>query len=266
MPYVDNDGAKIYWEERGSGDPLLLIMGLGYTLDMWHRTMPPLAEHYRVIAYDNRGVGRSDVPPGPYTIPVMASDAAAVMDAAGIDAAHVFGVSMGGMIAQEFALQYPGRVRSLILGCTTCGGPDAVAAEPEVINVLLARAAMTPEEAIHAMAHFVYDAATPRERLEEDFEIRRRTYPSGEGYLAQLRGVFEWESFGRLSEIAAPTLVIHGESDRLVPPANGRLLAESISGARLVMLPSASHIFMTDQTEAANQAILSFLASNDNRS
>jgi pimeloyl-ACP methyl ester carboxylesterase len=237
-------------------------MGLGYTMDMWHRTMPALAEHYKVIAFDNRGVGHSDVPPGPYTIPVMASDAAAVMDAAGVDAAHVYGVSMGGMIAQEFAIQYPARVKSLILGCTTCGGPESTAADREVIDVLLARATMAVEEAIQAMAHYVYDAATPRERLEEDFVIRRRTYPSSEGYLAQIQGVFAWESFSRLSRIAAPTLVIHGESDRLVPPANGKLLAESISGARLVMLPAASHIFTTDQPEAANQAVLSFLASN----
>ncbi|HEX8090881.1 MAG TPA: alpha/beta fold hydrolase [Blastocatellia bacterium] len=265
MPHADNDGTKIYWEERGSGEPLLLIMGLGYTLDMWHRAMPVLAEHYRVIAFDNRGVGRSDVPPGPYAISTMASDAAAVMDAAKIEAAHVFGVSMGGMIAQEFALQYPTRVKSLVLGCTTCGGPEAAAAEPEVISALSARATMSVEEAIRLMAPYVYDAATPSERLEEDFEIRRRTYPSSEGYLAQLRGVFSWRSFDRLSLIAVPTLVIHGESDMLVPPANGRLLAESIPGAKLVMLPAASHIFMTDQPEATNQAVLSFLAANKKR-
>ena len=262
MPYAENDGAKIYWEEHGSGEPVLLIMGLGYTLDMWHRVLPALSEHYRVIAFDNRGVGRSDVPPGPYTIPVMASDAAAVMDAAKIDAAHVFGISMGGMIAQEFALQYPARVRSLILGCTTCGGAGAVTAEPEVLSGLLARARMSVEEAIQAMARYVYDAATPKERLEEDFDIRRRTYPSSEGYLAQLQGVQSWDSFSRLSRIAAPTLVIHGESDKLVPPANGKLIARSISGAKLVILPAASHIFTTDQPEASNRAVLSFLALN----
>jgi 3-oxoadipate enol-lactonase len=262
MPFAVNDGAKIYWEEHSSGEPLLLIMGLGYTLDMWHRTAPVLAQHYRVIAFDNRGVGRSDVPRGPYTVSTMARDAVAVMDAAGADTAHVFGVSMGGMIAQELALQYPARVRSLVLGCTTCGGSNAVPAEPEVIKGLLARASMTVEEAINVMAQYVYDEATPRTRLEEDFAIRRRTYPSAEGYLAQLQGVLGWESFGRLSEIAAPTLIIHGESDRLIPSANGELLAKSIRGSRLVMLPQASHIFTTDRPEESNQAVLSFLASN----
>ena len=105
MPYVESSGARIYWEERGSGEPLLMIMGLGYTLEMWGRVVPQLAEHYRVIVFDNRGVGRSDVPAGPYSIAGMAADAEAVMRAAGVERAHVLGVSMGGMIAQEFTLQ-----------------------------------------------------------------------------------------------------------------------------------------------------------------
>src|SRR5271157_4544854 len=111
MPFVENQGAKIYWDEQGQGAPVLLIMGLGYTSVMWYRTRPVLARRYRTLALDNRGVGRSDVPPGPYSIATMASDAAAVLDAAGIARAHVFGVSMGGMIAQEFALQYPAKTR-----------------------------------------------------------------------------------------------------------------------------------------------------------
>ena len=102
-------------------------MGLGYPSAMWHRTRPELSAFYRTIALDNRGAGQSDVPPGPYSIALMASDAAAVLDAAGVPSAHVFGVSMGGMIAQEFALQYPQRVQSLILGCTAAGGPNAQA-------------------------------------------------------------------------------------------------------------------------------------------
>ena len=107
MPFIENQGAKIYWDEQGQGTPVLLIMGLGYPSQMWHRTRPLLAERYRTIALDNRGVGRSDVPPGPYPILVMAEDAAAVLDAAGVDSAHVYGISMDGMIAQEFALQCP---------------------------------------------------------------------------------------------------------------------------------------------------------------
>jgi len=105
MPFVENAGARIYWDEEGQGAPVLLIMGLGYPSQMWYRTRPLLAERYRTIAFDNRGVGRSDVPAGPYPIPLMASDAAAVIDAAGVESAHIYGVSMGGMIAQEFALQ-----------------------------------------------------------------------------------------------------------------------------------------------------------------
>ena len=259
MPYAESDGVKIYWEEHGSGPPLLLIMGLGYTLDMWNRALPALAERYRTIVFDNRGVGRSDVPPGPYSIRAMAADASSVMDAAGIDKAHVFGVSMGGMIAQEFALQYPERVRSLVLGCTACGGPKAVAAAPGVFQTLMARATMTPEEAIRAMIPFIYDEATPRERIEEDLEIRRRTLASVEGYTGQVQAIIGWQSYNRLSQITAPTLVIHGESDKLVPPENGRLIAETIPGAELVMLPKASHIFVTDQAEASIEAVLSFL-------
>jgi pimeloyl-ACP methyl ester carboxylesterase len=259
MPFVENQGARIFWDEQGHGVPVLLIMGLGYSSDMWYRIRPVLAAHYRIIALDNRGVGRSDVPPGPYPIALMASDAAAVLDAAGIESAHVFGVSMGGMIAQEFALQYPQRVRSLILGCTAAGGPTAVRAEPEAIQMLTRREKMSREQAAEAAVPFIYDPATPRERIDEDIAIRRPWFPSPEGYAAQLQGVFGWEAYSRLGQIIAPTLVIHGESDRLVAPGNAKLIAERILGAKLVMIPHASHLFLTDQTEVSLHAILPFL-------
>src|SRR6185437_12359321 len=116
MPYATHQGVRIYWEEHGSGPPVLLIMGLSFTHEMWYRILPGLARQYRVILLDNRGIGRSDVPPGPYTIRQMAGDAAAVLDAAEITSANVIGASMGGMIAQELALCYPARVQSLLLG------------------------------------------------------------------------------------------------------------------------------------------------------
>jgi 3-oxoadipate enol-lactonase len=259
MPFVENQGARIYWDEQGHGEPVLLIMGLAYPSQMWYRTRPLLAPRYRTLALDNRGIGRSDVPPGPYPIPLMASDAAAVLDAAGIDSARVFGVSMGGMIAQEFALEYPTRVRSLILGCTAAGGPTAVRAEPEAIQMLMRREKMSPEQAAEASVPFIYDPKTPRERIDEDLAIRRPWFPRPEAYAAQLQGILGWEAYSRIDQIVAPTLVIHGESDQLVPPGNAKLIAERIPGAKLVMIPHASHLFLTDQTEVSHHAILQFL-------
>jgi pimeloyl-ACP methyl ester carboxylesterase len=235
-------------------------MGLGYAHQMWFRTRPALESKYRTIVFDNRGVGKSDVPSGPYSIAQMAADAAAVMDAAGIDRARIFGVSMGGMIAQEFAIRYPERVERLILGCTACGGSNAVQAAAKVLQILMARATMTPDEGAEAMVPYIYDASTPRERIEQDLAIRRTVYPAAQGYLGQVQGIMAWNCFDRLPSIEARTLVIHGETDELVPPENAKIIADRIPGAGLVMLPHASHIFTTDQPEASHAAILDFLA------
>jgi 3-oxoadipate enol-lactonase len=259
MPYVRNEGARIYWDEQASGDALLLIMGLGYTAHMWQRTRPLLSEHYRTIVFDNRGVGRSDSPAGPYAIPLMASDAAAVLDAAEAGNAHVFGVSMGGMIAQEFTLQYPTRVRSLILGSTAAGGPTAARSEPEAVEMLKARARMSAAQAAEAALPFIYDVGTPRERIEEDLAIRRPWTARPESYRAQLQGILAWEGYTRLPAIRVPTLVIHGQNDRLVRVENGQLIADRIPGAKLLIIPHASHILLTDQPEIAHPAILEFL-------
>jgi pimeloyl-ACP methyl ester carboxylesterase len=219
-----------------------------------------MAKYFRTIVFDNRGVGKSDVPPGPYPIAQMADDAAAVLDAAGIERAHIYGISMGGMIAQELALNHPERVRSLVLGCTASGGSTAIAAEPIVMQTLMARATMTPEEGAEAMVPFIYGSATPRARIDEDLTIRRRTFPRAEGYLAQVQGIMAWSCYDRLENIRVPTLVLHGDADRLVPPGNGQLLADKIPGARLTMFPGASHIYPTDKPEASNAEVLSFLS------
>jgi len=265
MPFATNQGVKIYWDEEGHGAPVLLIMGLGWASNMWHRIRPVLAARYRTIAFDNRGAGRSEVPPGPYTIAMMASDAAAVLEAAGLESAHLVGASMGGMIAQEFALQYPKRVRSLILGCTAAGGPHAVQAEPEAIQMLFRRDE-SPGEKAEAAVPFIYDASTPRERIDQDLAVLGEWYPNPQGFAAQLQGILAWEAFSRLPQISSPTLVIHGANDRLIPSANADLIASRISGAQLVKLANASHIFMTDQSAVAHGAILEFLhAQSENR-
>jgi pimeloyl-ACP methyl ester carboxylesterase len=151
-------------------------------------------------------------------------------------------------------------VNRLVLGCTNCGGPKSIPAAPPVLQTLMARANMTPEEGVRAMVPYIYDSSTPRERIEEDLAIRLRTFPKAAGYLGQINAISKWSCYDRLSQIAAPTLVIHGETDQLVPAENGRLLAAEIPGAKLVMLANASHLFTTDQPEESHKAILGWLS------
>jgi pimeloyl-ACP methyl ester carboxylesterase len=148
----------------------------------------------------------------------------------------------------------------LILGCTACGGRESTPARREVLEALGARATMTRDQAMRVMVPYIFDASTPRDLVEEDLAIRNRTTVPNEGFFAQLQAIRSWSgTFARLGSIAVPTLVIHGETDELVPAENGRVIAAAIPNATLVMLPRASHIFFTDQIEASTEAILSFL-------
>ncbi len=161
MPLAHRPDARIWWDQRGTGDPVLLIMGHAYGADMWHRTAPELAASYRVIRFDNRGAGRSSDPPGPYPVPLMAEDALAVLDAAGAASAHVHGVSLGGAIALQLALDHPGRVRSLILGCT------AASAEGASRGALLTRVrCLLPAAALNRMAWKLLYGPGTRERCD----------------------------------------------------------------------------------------------------
>ncbi|HVT93785.1 MAG TPA: alpha/beta fold hydrolase [Bryobacteraceae bacterium] len=258
MPYVTNLGVKIYWEEHGSGEPVLMIMGLSFTLDMWHRTLPLIARTRRALVFDNRGVGRSDVPGGPYSIPGMAEDAKAVLDAAGVDGAHVIGASMGGMIAQELALRHPSRVKSLILACTSCGGLRAKFPQPSRFRNQASWPAQTPQDRILAFNPLLYHPGTPPERIEEDNRIRLRWHPTPRGYLNQLIAILRWSSYGRLPRISVPTLIVHGDSDVIVPPENAAILARRIPNAQVRMIPAAGHIFTTDQPELSHRWLLDF--------
>ncbi len=259
MPYVSNEGATLHWEDHGAGDPVLMIMGLSFTLEMWFRLLPALIPSYRVILFDNRGMGRSSVPRGPYSIRQMARDAAAVLDEAQIERAHVIGASMGGMIAQELALNHPTKVRSLILGCTTHGGflsrwPD-FSRRPRGMKWSqtdrLAR-----EQAIIPM---LYADTTPIERIEEDIRIRHQCQWSSQGFYNQLAAILPWTSYRRLPRIKAPVLVVHGEQDRLVPPVNGKVVAKRIPGAQFRLIENAGHILMTDQPEVCTEVMFEFL-------
>lgn len=258
MPYVERAGTSIWWQARGNGPPLLLIQGLGYPSDAWWRLLPALRQRYRTIVVDNRGVGRSDVPDEPFSLEDMADDAAAVVHAAGEEAVHVLGASMGGVVAQEVALRHPELVRSLVLGCTGPSGRDAVLADAAAF--LTAREDMTPREAAEASIPWVYAEDTPRAEITADIEVRMAIPTSGRGYGAQLRAVVNHGgTLDRLAGVTVPTLIIHGSADRLVPPANADLLAGAIPGAELVMLDGAGHVFTTDRTQETLDAVLGFL-------
>ena len=260
MPFVDNAGASIYWRATGKGEPLVLVMGLCCSSALWFRLAPRLARHYRVILLDNRGTGKTVVNNAlVHRVAVMAGDIAAVLDAAGEKSAHVMGMSMGGMIAQEFALNHPARLRSLILAATNCGGYFAVQAEPKVWGLLFSKAGMTPEDALLAMAPHTYAKDTPPELIGEDHHVRIAHYPSRHGYQAQLHGLIGWTAYPRLPTLRCPTLVLHGDEDRLIPPANGDLLAKRIPAAQLVRFKQASHWLHTDQLEQTVASVHGFL-------
>jgi 3-oxoadipate enol-lactonase len=260
MPFLHHDGADLFYQVEGEGPPLLLIMGLGYPSDMWWRVLPWLTPHFTTVRFDNRGVGRTG--PGadrPYSVERMALDARAVLHAAGFARATVFGVSMGGMIAQELALTHPEAVDRLLLGCTHSGGTDLVI-DQEVRALLTSRGAMTPEEAAESGIPFAYAPGTPRADIDADLAVRAANPTDPAGYMAQLTGIAAWRgSLDRLPGLAIPALLIHGDVDRLVPIENSRRMAGVLPSARLEVVAGASHIFMTDQPERTRVVLESFL-------
>ncbi|MBV9611647.1 MAG: alpha/beta fold hydrolase, partial [Acidobacteriaceae bacterium] len=250
---------RLYWEQHGSGPPVLLIMGLSFTHEMWFRVLPNLLPRYRTLLFDNRGMGRSDCPRGPYSIRQMAADAVAVLDAAGLSSAHVVGASMGGMIAQELALTYPERVRSLVLGCTTYSGLLGKWPHFRHVPHPLQWPRATRLDRERALRSLLYAEATPTERIEEDLAVRCGCTWTYKGFLNQLAAILRWNAYRRLPRIQVPTLVIHGAEDHLVPPHNGRVIASRIPGARWELIPHAGHILITDQPERTTRLLLDFL-------
>lgn len=262
MPTVQRpDGAAIAWSSDGdeSAPPVLLVMGLAYPAAMWWRLVPALAGRYRVLRVDNRGAGLTgEVPGGPYTVEMMAADCRAVLDEAGVERAQIVGISMGGLISQEIALTSPERVTSLCLVATHAGTAHAEW-DPEALAMLGNRGEMTVQEAAEMSLPFNYAPGTPRERIEEDWAVRFPLAATPGGYLNQLAGASAWSGLERLPSLQVPTLVLHGEVDRLVPADNGRMLAEAIPGAELTIVPDANHILMTDQPEQVEKALLDWL-------
>jgi pimeloyl-ACP methyl ester carboxylesterase len=268
----------VYYEEQGSGDPLLLIMGLAADSVAWMFQVPDFSQRYRTITFDNRGVGRSSKPAGPYTIHQMADDAAGLLDFLKIDRAHVVGVSMGGMIAQELALRHPGRVHGLVLACTY-PEPDADIERQRQFSISQFGGTITASGemkidlgAIDPLGFFQHLLPTVFNQEFIDRELPKLIQVfsgalqygfSMEAILGQVSAVMSHKATDRLHEILNPTLVITGDADRLIPPANSDILAKHIPNAKLVKIPGGSHGFNFETPEVFNREVLQFLAAVD---
>jgi 3-oxoadipate enol-lactonase len=259
VPTAGDAGVELYWERTGAGEPLLLIQGMSGTHLTWGRPfLSRLEVDFDCVAFDNRGIGNSPVVSEPFTIADLAADALAVMDAAGLETAHVLGISMGGMTAQELALAHPDRLRSLTLGCTYPGGPGSSLIAPEDAGPLLeAISSGNLDRAFKAM----YEVnLSPAFRADEahyaDFTAMAGSLPARQQTVQlQVQAIGGHDTQARLAEIAAPTLVVHGTEDKMIPVANGELIASLIPGARLEILDGVGHMFWWEQPERSAELL-----------
>jgi 3-oxoadipate enol-lactonase len=241
------------------GPPLLLIIGMSGTSLQWGEPfLGPLQADFDVIAYDHRGVGASSLLDGAVTTRAMADDAAGLLAALGLDDAHVMGISMGGMIAQELALNHPERVRTLTLGCTYCGGEgSALASEADLAGLVEAIGSGDRERALRAGWEINVSAkmAADEDAFATFREIAMRRAVPVAVIMQQMQACAAHDTHARLPQIAMPTLVIHGTEDRLLPVQNGRLIASRIPGARLEIFDGVGHLFFWERPDRAAELV-----------
>ena len=266
MPTAQANGINIYYEARGEGEPMVLISGLGYGLWQWHKMVTGLAEHFHVIAFDNRGAGQTDKPAGPYDVRLMAADTLGLMDALGVGTAIVVGHSMGGFIAQELALSAPERVSGLVLASTNFGGPNHIPVSEEAMQAMTDRSGSVLDvvrRGVEVACAPGYAARNPK-GLQELIEYRMGNPVPPEAYQAQMAVglglIDEANAFeGRLKNVQAPALILFGEHDRVVPPGNADLLAGQIPNSSVKILPGAGHLFPIEAPDAAVEAIVGWV-------
>jgi pimeloyl-ACP methyl ester carboxylesterase len=229
------------------------VHGLGYARWGWEPVVPGLAESFDVLLFDNRGIGESDAPPGPYTVAELAGDALQVLNEAGVERAHVLGTSLGGMVAQELALAAPERVDRLVLACTTPGGPESFPMPEQTVKLMTSGA---------TLRQFVENALAPDpddEIVERILRHRQATAQPFEAWSAQAAAGASFDALERIAQIAAPTLVLHGTEDAVVDSRNTTLLALRIPDARVELFPGGGHLFFWEQPERFVEVVTEFL-------
>jgi 3-oxoadipate enol-lactonase len=253
MPQAAVDGISLFYERRGSGERLLLIQGMSGTHLAWGDAfLAGLGDDLDVVAYDHRGVGESTPQADAFTIAQLADDAAALLDALGWGTAHVVGISMGGMVAQELALRHPRRIRTLTLGCTYPGGAEAQLADPALIQEL-AGALLSGDRELALRTGFKANLSAAHVADEAHwapFRAMATALPVAVPVIMlQMQAVMGHDTSARLGSIEAPTLVVHGTEDQMLPVVNGELIALLIPHARLELLDGVGHMFWWEEPE-----------------
>lgn len=264
--YAHNGELRIAYEVRATAPPrrpwLVLIQGMGFDGPGWEPVLRKLRSRFRLVLVDNRGSGRSDLPAGSFSVAEMASDVVAVLDSAGIRSAHVLGASLGGMVAQELAVDHPERVDGLILACTTPGWPFAYPMPKASVRLIAATAGMSAEAALRSHAENALSPRTVQHRPElvDRIIALQRSRPALPGALqAQATAGARYVGGRRQTRILARTLVLHGTADTVVDPRNGKLLADRIAGARLMIFPELGHLLFWEDPDGFVDAAISFL-------
>lgn len=265
MPRISAGNINLNYDVFGDGEPLLLIMGFGMSGAGWLPSLP-FFTGFKCIYFDNRGTGLSDKPEGIYTVEAMADDASNLLRALGIAKAKVFGVSMGGMIAQELVLRHPEQVNKVVLGCTMAGGPTAKMAAPEILEKLMTAQKMMPTDPDKAF-DILLPVLMPAEFVAEHPELKQvmvagvKMVPPTPPETADraLAGIQQFDAYNRLGQIKCPVLIAHGEKDVLVLPENAKLIKSKIPQAELYMIPNAGHAFQAVDPVGIHQRIVQWL-------
>jgi pimeloyl-ACP methyl ester carboxylesterase len=252
MPSVDAGGTELHFVRAGSGEPLLLIQGMSATHKAWGRPfLAPLERSFECIVFDNRGMGLSGPAQTPFTIADMAGDVTALLDALAIESAHVVGISMGGMIAQELALAHPERIRSLTLGATYCGGPEGKLMDPADLQMLAAAMASGDRERVLRAMWEINLSPTFRAdegRFAEFCEMANALPAPREVIVQQMQACAAHDTSSRLATVEVPTQVVHGTADRLLAVENGIQIAALLS-VEPQLLDGVGHLFWWEQPE-----------------
>jgi pimeloyl-ACP methyl ester carboxylesterase len=263
LPKAKCNDINVYYEVKGDGFPLVMIQGLSANMDWWDpKLVEAFTKKYKTVFFDNRGAGRSDAPKTEYSIKMFADDTVKLMDNLKIPKAHVVGVSMGGMIAQEIAASYPQKVEKLVLWSTACGASKSVVASPKVLGVLATGSAQTAEQIVRNVIPLIFTEDLVKrdpEFIKRYTSVLVKAPISPDAFGRQVKAIMTWDVYDRLPKFKMPTLIIAGKKDILIPPQNAKIIADRIPASKLVYFDKSAHALF-EETDKVISTTLQFLA------